>query len=144
MKKRLLGLSLVLCMGCSSKSSGVGVATPFEQVSSMEEAESKSGFSLDFNSDYDYKIQVFDYGMIEVIFFDGSSEVYRIRKDKGVSDISGDYNSYEIVEEIDGVTYKGNGALISDALWNDGTYSYAIISDGLEKDVMYNLVSSVK
>ena len=79
-------------------------------------------------------------GLLEIVYLDGpansedSKEGYRVRKQAGEDDISGDYNEYsEIMEyEVDGgriVTLKGNDGAIYCMTWTDGGYSYAVDID---------------
>ena len=79
-------------------------------------------------------------GLLEIVYLDGpansedSKEGYRIRKQAGEADISGDYNEYsEIMEtEIEGgriVTLKGNDDAVYCMIWTDGGYSYAVNFD---------------
>lgn len=79
-------------------------------------------------------------GLLEIVYLDGpansedSKEGYRIRKQAGEADISGDYNEYsEIMEtEIEGgriVTLKGNDDAVYCMIWTDGGYSYAVDID---------------
>ena len=79
-------------------------------------------------------------GLLEIVYLDGpansedSKEGYRIRKQEGEADISGDYNEYsEIMEqEVEGgriVTLKGNDGAIYCMTWTDGGYSYAVDID---------------
>ena len=79
-------------------------------------------------------------GLLEIVYLDGpansedSKEGYRIRKQAGEADISGDYNEYsEIMEqEVEGgriVTLKGNDGAIYCMTWTDGGYSYAVDID---------------
>ena len=79
-------------------------------------------------------------GLLEIVYLDGpansedSKEGYRVRKQAGEDDISGDYNEYsEIMEyEVEGgriVTLKGNDGAIYCMTWTDGGYSYAVDID---------------
>lgn len=79
-------------------------------------------------------------GLLEIVYLDGpansedSKEGYRIRKQAGEADISGDYNEYsELMEtEVEGgrmVTLKGNDGAVYCMIWTDGGYSYAVDID---------------
>ena len=79
-------------------------------------------------------------GLLEIVYMDGSAnsedskEGYRIRKQAGEADISGDYNEYsEIMEyEVESgriVTLKGNDDAVYCMTWTDGGYSYAVDID---------------
>ena len=134
----------------------VGVPNPFVEVKTLEEASKIAGFTLEVPETYeDYKkqvIQAIENDMIEVIYYDENSEHegLRIRKAKGTDDISGDYNEYKDVETVKvgdfEVTEKGSEGNISVAIWNDGTYSYAInvAEASLTKDIIANLISNIK
>ena len=133
-----------------------GVPNPYEIVDTLDEASKIAGFNLSVPATYgDYKkqvIQAIEDDMIEVIYYDENSEHegLRIRKAKGTDDISGDYNEYKDVETVKvgdfEVTEKGSEGNISVAIWNDGTYSYAIdvAEASLTKDTIANLVSNIK
>jgi len=132
------------------------IPNPFVEVKTLEEASKIAGFTLEVPETYeDYKkqvIQAIENDMIEVIYYDENSEHegLRIRKAKGTDDISGDYNEYKDVETVKvgdfEVTEKGSEGNISVAIWNDGTYSYAInvAEASLTKDTIANLISNIK
>ena len=132
------------------------IPNPFVEVKTLEEASKIAGFTLEVPETYeDYKkqvIQAIENDMIEVIYYDENSEHegLRIRKAKGTDDISGDYNEYKDVETVKvgdfEVTEKGSEGNISVAIWNDGTYSYAInvAEASLTKDIIANLISNIK
>ena len=132
------------------------IPNPFVEVKNLDEASKIAGFTLEVPETYeDYKkqvIQAIEDDMIEVIYYDENSEHegLRIRKAKGTDDISGDYNEYKDVETVKvgdfEVTEKGSEGNISVAIWNDGTYSYAIdvAEASLTKDTIANLVSNIK
>lgn len=68
--------------------------------------------------------------MFEIIYASGEDEVARVRKAPGADDVSGDYNEYAETESVDvdgvSVTMKGEGGLVSLAVWTTGDYSYAL------------------
>ena len=115
-----------------------GMPNPFVDCKSLEEACEVAGIELEIPDDFGFEFnrvyRAMDGRMIEVIFMDGSEEVYRIRK--GLvellgEDISGDYNEYIVSTNVDSATYaatlNGNGEdEVSNAVWNDGTYAYSI------------------
>ena len=132
------------------------IPNPFVEVKTLEEASKIAGFTLEVPETYeDYKkqvIQAIENDMIEVIYYDENSEHegLRVRKAKGTDDISGDYNEYKDVETVKvgdfEVTEKGSEGNISVAIWNNGTYSYAInvAEASLTKDTIANLISNIK
>ena len=98
-------------------------------------------------------------GLLEIVYLDGpansedSKEGYRVRKQAGEDDISGDYNEYsEIMEyEVEGgriVTLKGNDGAIYCMTWTDGGYSYAVDIDmdgnGMPAYDALNLAAGIK
>ena len=107
------------------------------------------GFLLHGPRDEKY-IAAIENDIAEVIFSNGdddSSALY-FRKGVGTEDISGDYNSYDTVEEqVIGdrtVTCKGSGGLVYTAIWNDGTYAYAVMSDtGMNAETLTAWVQSL-
>lgn len=134
----------------------VGVANPFVEVKTLDEASKIAGFTLEVPATYeDYKkqvIQAIENDMVEVIYFDEDSEHegLRIRKAKGTDDISGDYNEYKSVETVKvgdyEVTEKGSEGDISVATWTDGTYSYSInVGEAkFNAEAIANLISNIK
>lgn len=137
------------------------VENPFTEVDSLEEAEKMTGFSMEVpeaTSDYpDVTIRVMDSRMIEVIYENNAQETeenrdegFRIRKEKGSDDISGDYREYACIstEMIDGseVTFRGEDDTVSVAVWTSDGYSYAVDAEDhpLTVQEMTEIVGSVK
>ena len=93
-------------------------------------------------------IQVVDGGMIQVVYTDNSGNRLFIRKQAGNADISGDFSTYAEVKSvtINGceVTLKGNSGTVSTAIWTNGGYSYAVMSDvPMSADAMTALIAQV-
>lgn len=114
-----------------------GIANPFITCGTIEEAENMAGFDLTVPTVYDSdgieKIRVIRNYMIEVIYTDGSgNEMFRIRKAKDSSDISGDYTVYDtdetLTESGTDVRLRGNNGSVSTLTWTDEDYSYAILA----------------
>lgn len=137
------------------------VENPFTEVDSLAEAEKMTGFSMEVPeamSDYpDMTIRVMDSRMIEVIYENHAQETeenrdegFRIRKEKGSDDISGDYREYASTstEMIDGseVTFRGEDDTVSVAVWTSDGYSYAVDAEDhpLTVQEMTEIVESVK
>lgn len=130
----------------NGESDAIGMANPFVDCDSMEEAEATAGFTMecptfDDMADQEYQaikgqlIQVFNRGL------GGGKDGYiLVRKgiiteemsaEDGVIDISGDYNDYSVKKTLTigeaEVTVKGNEEdSYSVAIWNDGEYAYSI------------------
>lgn len=115
-----------------------GMPNPFTDCESLEKACDIAGIDLiipdDFGFGFTRIYRAMEGRMIEVIFMEGDTEVYRIRKgltSKLGEDISGDYNEYSVSTNIDSANYaatlSGNTEdMISLAVWNDDTYSYSV------------------
>lgn len=109
---------------------------PWQEVGSLEDAASLTGFTLIVPAAQDdypaTTVYVMDQSMIEVDYSteDGSETGYSIRKAEGSDDISGDYNEYTAtqIKEIGGmeITLKGDGQTWSVATWTAADYTYAI------------------
>lgn len=128
------------------------LSNPFIEVGSLEEAEELAGFSLktaEKVGDYGRQsISVVEGEMIQVLYQnDAGEEGLRVRKGLGEGDLSGDYNSYTLDEEVeqDGVKIRlrGDGQRIFAASWTKGGYSYAIdLSDAeLDRENVLQLIS---
>ena len=128
------------------------LSNPFIEVGSLEEAEELAGFSLktaEKVGDYGRQsISVVEGEMIQVLYQnDAGEEGLRVRKGLGEGDLSGDYNSYTLDEEVeqDGVKIRlrGDGPRIFAASWTKGAYSYAIdLSDAeLDRENVLQLIS---
>lgn len=111
------------------------IPNPFEEVSTLEEAADIAGFTFtvpdSLEEGYDITIRVMKDSMIEVLFFTGEDESFRIRKATGEEDVSGDYNSYQIETTMSvgdtTVTLKGNKEEEWNVVtWTKDGYSYAI------------------
>ncbi len=132
--------------GCSKQ-----VETPFHQVTTIEKAVVDAGFDMEIPEELASsvlkEINVYDSGMIEVIYLDlNHHETGRIRKAKGnYNDISGNYEEYARIEESeqDGIRYEMRciKSLIYVVTWKNEGYSYSLyITKGkYMQDVLDNL-----
>jgi hypothetical protein len=114
------------------------LANPFIDCESLEEACEISGIELnipdDFSFGFDRIYRAMDGRMIEVIFMEGDTEVYRIRKglvSELGEDISGDYNIYSVGTNIEYPDYSveihgDDEDTAMNAVWNDGRYAYSV------------------
>lgn len=73
--------------------------------------------------------------MAEIIYTSGEQTVV-FRKGIGSDDVSGDYNSYELTNEISvndiDITLKGNGKNYTLAIWTDSEFAYSLsLSEGI-------------
>lgn len=140
--------------GPADENENAQIPNPWQECTSLEEAGRLAGFSFTapetvegFQNKY---IAAIENDIAEVIFSNGdddSSALY-FRKGVGTENISGDYNSYDTVEKqvIGGrtVTCKGHDGLVYTATWNDGTYSYAVMSNaGMNAETLAAWVQSL-
>lgn len=131
----------------------VAIARPYTVVSSMEEAETLTGFALESSETYkDLKlaeIAVYNNSLIEAIYYSASDEpAMHIRKAEGNDDISGDYNTWETETEIKAagktVTLKGDGGLCQLLMWTENGYSYAIsLNEGITPEEAAALAETI-
>lgn len=127
------------------------IPNPWEDCSSLEEAQQLAGFSIQVPDSIDgypaRSIQVMDTSMIQVLYENDQDQQILIRKGTGSDDISGDYNSYNETTQTTlndfSVTFKGNDGKIMVAIWSDGSYSYAIDASGLTSEEMTALIEQV-
>ena len=128
------------------------IANPCVQYDTLQEAEAVCGFELALpetvSSAY---YRVISGQVLEVIVRNAADglEVYRVRKANGEGDISGDYNSYEETEEISvddrTVTVKGNNGSVSNAVWEDNGYAYAMqFAEGVSQEEISALIAQIR
>lgn len=130
----------------------LGMPNPYTDHDSLEEAEEYAGFKIQVPDEIcGAKAAAFrNLGtkMLEVIYYDGDTEVARVRKGTGEDDISGDYNEYELDETVDAadtqVTLKGSADGYALAVWNADGYAYAVsVTKETSKDEMLKLVEEI-
>ena len=128
------------------------IANPCVEYDTLQEAEAVCGFELTLpetvSSAY---YRVISGQMMEVIVRNDADgmEVYRIRKASGAGDISGDYNSYSETDEltVEGrtVTVKGNNGSVSNAVWEDDGYAYAMqFAEGVSREELFALITQIR
>lgn len=130
----------------------VQIPNPFTNHAALAEAVKTAGFDLavpeKVNGSPRRNIQTMDGGMIQVFYGDEENRIC-IRKAPGNEDISGDYNSYVQVTNVDinrtSVTMKGENNTIHLAVWTSGEYTYSISARaGMSSSDMSALVQLVK
>ena len=88
----------------------VGMANPWTEYASLEEAEAAAGFKFPqpkWDVAYDsVTYRVMD-GIIEIIYAQDDGQVMTLRKGADETDISGDYNDYNFTSCFDGETISG-------------------------------------
>lgn len=118
-----------------------GIANPFQDCKTMEDAETIAGFSFTVPKSIkgypNQTIQAIKDDLIQVFYENDKGDQILLRKGKGTSDITGDYNNYKdkTVKTVDGkkVTMNKKDGKVYSAWWTDGKYSYAV--DALDKGV---------
>ena len=123
----------------------VQIANPWSETTSLSEATSLAGFEIVMPESIN-EASISLYRVIENETFEiRYGEDIAVRKSVDSGDISGDYNDYENIEEVDGVTYKGNDDTYNCIIWSADSYSYSITSNnGLSLDVVNEAISSIK
>ena len=132
----------------------VQYVNPFAEYDTLEEAERAVGFDITVPDSYgDYSelsYMVVGGEMLEVQYYDaGENRGMYIRKAPGSEDISGDFNQYDDIREIqvggNTVTIKGSGGEFSLALWISGDYSYAAsVSSGISENALKEIIEKIQ
>jgi len=129
----------------------VGIANPFEDCMTMEEAAAIAGFDMTVPASVEGygegEIQAVVGEMIQVFFAKNDSRLL-LRKAVGDEDISGDYTVYEESRLVSAgdceVTMKGNGGTVNVAIWTAEGYTYAVVCDeAMSVETMTALVSQI-
>ena len=149
----LTGATMVFAMtGCGAKEN-TKIPNPWTDCGTLEEAEEKSGFSMEVPETIgEYSktlIQNMDQEIIQVFYEkNGTDDSILIRKGTGSDDISGDYNKYTEIKETQigdvQVTEKGNDGTVSLATWTTEDYSYSISVPGMSEDEIAVIIEQVK
>lgn len=110
------------------------------EVSSVEELSKTVGFEVSEPGNLPFEPESVVYTaywaeMAEIIYTNDEQTV-AFRKGIGSDDVSGDYNSYELTNEISvndiNATLKGNGETYTLAIWTDGEFAYSLsLSEGV-------------
>ena len=136
----------------------VGVANPWIDCGTLDEAAKITGFSMEapdkVNGHPRTLVQAVKKNMMQAFYTDkavGIEGVKKtiIRKGVGKEDISGDYENYEKTEKVKvedlEVQMKSNKGVVYNITWVKDGYSFAIMSDeGLSKGDATVIVSLVK
>lgn len=146
MKRILLFCLMFVLAGCSSKSvkqdPSTSMANPWVEYSSLESALAHVSFDVKVPDQKDANYLVMDDALFEMQYDDIS-----LRKEIGLDDISGDYNEYKDIQDIDisgiHVTCKSNEDLIHCAIWYWNEYAYSMTSEkGVNLDSLKSIVLS--
>lgn len=130
----------------------VGIANPFEDYATAEEAAAALGYDTELpeaiGSSDNVLYRVMNGVLLEVIYYEGETEIARIRKAEGAEDISGVNTLFtsEEEQEVEGrqVTFKGDGEKIQLAIWVEGAYTYSVYAEkGLELDAFTTAIAAI-
>lgn len=154
----LVGIPQYLSNQVRTEQSGAVMQTgnPWQEVSSIEEAEALTGFGLVLpapKAPYTAEvIRVLNREVISVAYMrEDSGEIgYELRKEKGETDPSGDFNEYAETTEkrVDGinVTLRGENGRWSLATWTRDGYSYSVEAQAnpMTEEELSELVKNVR
>ena len=154
----LVGIPQYLSNQVRTEQSGAVMQTgnPWQEVSSIEEAEALTGFGLVLpapKAPYTaVLIRVLNRELISVAYLrEGSGEIgYELRKEKGASDPSGDVSEYAETKEkrVDGirVTLRSENGRWSLATWTRDGYSSSVEAQAhpLTEEELSELVKTVR
>lgn len=162
----LLAFSLAACAGSQTSGTesvsdsvqqestdGVQIPNPFVDCDSLDQAAETAGFDFSVpektpNGDSASVFRVMKDQMIEVVYSSDAGKL-TLRKARGGEDASGNYNSFDKVEEItvgeSVVTVKGDGEKVYVATWNTGDFAFSIDAEnGLTQDDVIAMISEMK
>lgn len=122
------------------------------EVSSVEELSKTVGFEVSEPGNLPFEPESVVYTaywaeMAEIIYTNDEQTV-AFRKGIGSDDVSGDYNSYELTNEISvndiNATLKGNGETYTLAIWTDGEFAYSLsLSEGVGEAGWIEMLQSI-
>ena len=125
-------LCILTVFAYSALAESTGAVTPYVICASLKEAAGVAGFEINAPEKADgctVTILAWKDELIEVSYNNGWNTL-TVRKGKGESDVSGDYNVYDrIVTHKIGtvnITLKGNSDALRLITWSYGGYSYSI------------------
>ena len=131
---------------------GFGIANPFVEVSSLEEAAGGAGFEMEAPEEIEgfegKRISYIQGTLIQVVYGSEDKELC-IRKGAGEDDISGDYEVYEKEEEMTfggkTVLTKANADGIYTATWTEEGYAFAVSCDSpMTEEMVKTLAEQVR
>lgn len=128
-------LSLSACG--TAKEENTQLANPVVEYETLSDAEKAVGFTFtapeSFDDYSDRSVQVIGGKIAQITFRNEHDQRLVLRKAAGDEDISGDYNAYPQISEVDwedrSATLKGEGDRFRVALWTAGDYTFSVTSD---------------
>lgn len=146
----VLVLAVLAGTGAARRPNDTLAVNPVTKCETMQAAQEITGFSLNISgmTPEDGSIAVYGGKMIEVTCTTPSGTV-RVRKAEGSDDISGDYNTYEIVDSVTAgqreVTVKGTDGGYELATWTDNGFTYSLQnSEGMTKEAVIEIISGIE
>ena len=146
------GLVLVALVGVrlinmNAVDDNVQVVNPLTEYNSLFDAEESVGFKLGIDlSDYDnLSYVVINNEILEITYRDSDNNLI-LRKAKGSEDISGDFNTYDVSDDVSvngvdvSVDQSGNNILVR-FVYDD--YSYSLSSNYLDGDQILEFVKEI-
>ena len=140
----------------SAASENTQIPNPWQEISSMQDAQNLAGFTLtgpetlhEMPMDF-MQILPDEKEPVVEIRYDGKDDEYAsIRKSTSKGDISGVYTQYADSKELlvgeNTVLAKGNGDAYELANWSKGEYSYSLfVSGGVSQDELLQIVAEVE
>ena len=126
------------------KEENVTISSPYSDTMTLEEAKNTVGFTFEEIPKIENtttEVYVVMNEIVEVQYYQENSKVLNLRKQKGLEDCSGIYETFSTSKEIEVsnniITIKGNNNTYNLASWNDGTYSYSIYSEnGISEELI--------
>ena len=151
----VVALSLAACgtgKQTGSNDGGEGVPNPFTEYQTLVDAEQEAGFELHIPSPitgYDEPVYRLDEDdkLLEAIF-ENDENTITFRKAAGDGDISGNYNVFPEVNEVelDGVivTLKGAEGQVNVAIWDNDGFAYSVsFTTAIDQDAMIDHVKTM-
>lgn len=146
------GLSKTTMIDIINSIDNTQIPNPFVDCDTLADAAKLTGFDLtasDSVDGYDTRtIQVMDKSMIQVIYANGDDSLM-LRKGAGTDDISGDNTEYAETNTVTvgslQVNMKGEGGMVSVAVWTDGGYTYAVDTQSvpMSSEAITQLIASI-
>lgn len=148
------GVAIVHNKAADSKVDDENVMSNFQiaEYDSIDELADKVGFEIEDIDNLPFDVTGTSYceygeGLAEITYTGTDNEAI-YRKSKGTEDVSGDYNQYEEITEVneDGFifTIKGNDSKYQLATWTKEGFSYSLyFKNGIEKTVLVDIAKRV-
>lgn len=120
----------------------------YDSAAALSEAV---GFTVNDLSSIPFTVVETDYVALDaefaqISYYDANGDDLTYRKSIGIDDNSGDYNIYDVTQEVAvagcTVTCKGETDTFHLAVWTDGTYAYSIyLTDGCIMEQLQTLIA---